>query len=161
VEADLVRVILVIISLETSLTNGSSHCSNDSQATGSHHDTIPSRAGTLGLFNPMELISDLCTLGHMMLLEPRSRQLYIFSGMRNETYLSDMHMFSLDTHEITQISSNYQEKGGPEAAFTQRATIDEELGEFYLYVLTDFSNSIIIDIFSIVFLVCRKTRSQQ
>ncbi|KDQ21710.1 hypothetical protein BOTBODRAFT_182978 [Botryobasidium botryosum FD-172 SS1] len=70
--------------------------------------------------------------GHSMILDPRTRQIYIFSGDRGQATLSDMYTFSLQTHEITQITSDYAQSGGPGPGFTQRATMDEELGEIYL-----------------------------
>ncbi|XP_050461630.1 muskelin isoform X2 [Cataglyphis hispanica] len=75
--------------------------------------------------------------GHSMLFHPRSRKLYIFAGQRGKEYLSDFFTYEVDTQHIEYI--NYNEFGTtkesshvPAAGFTQRATMDPELGEIYV-----------------------------
>lgn len=62
--------------------------------------------------------------------------MYIFAGQRGKEYLSDFFTYEVDTHHVEHI--NYNEFGTkdsshvPAAGFTQRATIDPELGEVYV-----------------------------
>ena len=72
-------------------------------------------------------------IGHSMLLHEANRELYIFAGQRNKDYLADFYVYYLDTDEIRQLSRDYSKQGGPDAGFTQRATIDSQLGEFYVF----------------------------
>jgi hypothetical protein len=70
-----------------------------------------------------------------MIYVPQTQLLYIFAGQRDDTFLSDMYTYSTSgTHEIAEISSDYTSdgRGGPEAGFTQRATLDEDMREFYI-----------------------------
>ncbi|KAJ1565235.1 hypothetical protein HK405_012855, partial [Cladochytrium tenue] len=71
-------------------------------------------------------------IGHSMLLNPLSRELYIFAGQRHKDYLSDMHVYDLDTGAAQEVSGDYSRQGGPEAGFTQRAALDADRGEFYV-----------------------------
>ncbi|TPX71748.1 hypothetical protein SpCBS45565_g00878 [Spizellomyces sp. 'palustris'] len=71
-------------------------------------------------------------IGHSMLLNPRTRELYIFAGQRNKDYLSDFYVYEIDTDTVHETSRDYSKQGGPDAGFTQRATIDSDLGEFYV-----------------------------
>ncbi|KAI9335165.1 Muskelin N-terminus-domain-containing protein [Zopfochytrium polystomum] len=71
-------------------------------------------------------------LGHSMLLNPVSRELYIFAGQRNKEYLSDLIVYDIDSETVFEVTGDYSQQGGPDAGFTQRATIDPELGEFYI-----------------------------
>ncbi|THH12462.1 hypothetical protein EW146_g7673 [Bondarzewia mesenterica] len=74
-------------------------------------------------------------LGHSMVLDPRGRTLYIFAGMEDERYLSDMYAYHIDTNVATELFSNFTDSGGPDAAFTQRAVIDPALREIYVPIL--------------------------
>lgn len=67
-----------------------------------------------------------------MLLDPTTRLLYIFAGQRHKDYWSDLHAYNLDSDCVIELSQNYSKEGGPDAGFTQRATIDVEVGEFYV-----------------------------
>ncbi|KAJ3332134.1 Muskelin 1, intracellular mediator containing kelch motif [Blyttiomyces sp. JEL0837] len=71
-------------------------------------------------------------IGHSMLLNPKTRELYIFAGQRNKDYLSDFYVYDIDTDTVHEISRDYSKQGGPDAGFTQRATIDPDLNEFYV-----------------------------
>ncbi|KAL5034044.1 hypothetical protein RTP6_001923 [Batrachochytrium dendrobatidis] len=71
-------------------------------------------------------------IGHSMLLNPHTRELYIFAGQRNKEYLSDFYVYEMDTDTIREVARDYTKSGGPDAGFTQRATIDTDLGEFYV-----------------------------
>jgi hypothetical protein len=68
-----------------------------------------------------------------MVFEPSSRTLFIFAGQRDDKYLSDMYAFDLSTNTATELYSNFTAAGGPDACFTQRAIIDANLKELYVY----------------------------
>ena len=85
-----------------------------------------------------------------MLFNPETRQLYIFAGQRHKDYLrfvffvgsakdvltflkSDFYVYDIDSDRVTEMNRDYSKNGGPDAGFTQRATIDPELGEFYVF----------------------------
>ncbi|TFY55491.1 hypothetical protein EVJ58_g8218 [Rhodofomes roseus] len=71
--------------------------------------------------------------GHSMVLEPETRTLLIFGGQRDERYLSDMFAYHIPTGTVTELFPNFTTAGGPDACFTQRAVIDPELREIYLF----------------------------
>ncbi|CAO3664670.1 unnamed protein product [Umbelopsis ramanniana] len=71
-------------------------------------------------------------VGHSMLYDPVSRLLYIFAGQRLKDYLSDFYAYSLDRDEVIEISRDYSRQAGPDAGFTQRATMDAEKQEIYI-----------------------------
>eukprot|EP00842_Homolaphlyctis_polyrhiza_P000688 jgi/Hompol1/161/HPOL_002138-RA len=71
-------------------------------------------------------------IGHSMLINPTTRELYIFAGQRNKDYLSDFYIYEMDTDTVHEVARDYTKLGGPDAGFTQRATIDTDLGEFYV-----------------------------
>ncbi len=69
-----------------------------------------------------------------MVFEPTSRSLFIFAGQRDDKYLSDMYSYDIEKRMTTELYSNFTTAGGPEACFTQRAVIDPQLNELYMYV---------------------------
>ncbi|KAJ3119706.1 Muskelin 1, intracellular mediator containing kelch motif [Nowakowskiella sp. JEL0407] len=71
-------------------------------------------------------------IGHSMLLNSKTHELYIFAGQRKKDYLSDFYVFDLENEVVYENSRDYSKQGGPDAGFTQRATMDHELGEFYV-----------------------------
>jgi muskelin len=71
-------------------------------------------------------------IGHSMLLNPITRELYIFAGQRNKDYLSDFYIYDIDSDSVYEVARDYSKIGGPDAGFTQRATIDLETNEMYL-----------------------------
>jgi hypothetical protein len=72
-------------------------------------------------------------VGHSMLMDPVTRQLYIFAGQRVKLYLSDLFSYAIDTNTLTEISQDYaKESGGPDAGYTQRATMDTARKEIYV-----------------------------
>lgn len=80
----------------------------------------------------LELNADvfLCRLFH-----PGLRKLYIFAGQRSKEYLKDFFSYNVDMDEL-EIISDGQRKGEcnwPGAGFTQRATIDQDLNEIYVF----------------------------
>lgn len=65
----------------------------------------------------------------------RLRKLYIFAGQRGKEDLSDFFTYEVDTNHIEHIFNDFGAKDSnhvPAAGFTQRATIDPELGEIYV-----------------------------
>ncbi|KAJ3193739.1 Muskelin 1, intracellular mediator containing kelch motif [Entophlyctis luteolus] len=81
---------------------------------------------------PTSAIQLKSRIGHSMLFNPITRELYIFAGQRNKDYLSDFYIYEIDTDIVHEVSRDYSKQGGPDAGFTQRATIDPEIGEFYV-----------------------------
>ncbi|KZT10880.1 uncharacterized protein LAESUDRAFT_643350 [Laetiporus sulphureus 93-53] len=71
--------------------------------------------------------------GHSMLLEPKTHTLFIFAGQRDERYLSDMYAYHIPSRTVTELFPNFTAAGGPEASFTQRAVIDPDLREIYVF----------------------------
>lgn len=95
--------------------------------TGNHNDaSIPSNPH----LPPMRIPS---RIGHSMLFDPIERSLLLLSGQRYKDQLADFYKYSLDRNCITQIWKNMQLCGGPEAGFTQRASIDPERREMYVF----------------------------
>jgi len=70
--------------------------------------------------------------GHSMVLDHTTKVLYIFSGQRDDKYLSDMYTYDIKTGISCEIFSNFSIAGGPEACFTPRAVIDTALKEIYV-----------------------------
>ena len=62
--------------------------------------------------------------------------MYIFAGQRGKEYLNDFFTYEVDTNKVEHISlSDLGSKDSnhiPSAGFTQRATLDPELGEIYV-----------------------------
>ncbi|KAI8332241.1 muskelin-like protein [Chlamydoabsidia padenii] len=99
----------------TSSFSSSFHGGGDSATTDGNSNTVKSR------------------VGHSMLMDPNTRQLYIFAGQRVKVYLSDLFIYSIDSNQVTEISQDYsKEAGGPDAGYTQRATIDTDRKEIYV-----------------------------
>ncbi|OBZ70545.1 Muskelin [Grifola frondosa] len=71
--------------------------------------------------------------GHSMVLDTITSTLFIFAGQRDDRYLSDMYSFHIPTGTMTELFSNFTAFGGPDACFTQRAVIDPELREIYVF----------------------------
>ncbi|CBQ72425.1 related to Muskelin [Sporisorium reilianum SRZ2] len=84
--------------------------------------------------------------GHSMLLDSgrpgasgiapsHTRQIWILGGQRgaSATFLADMHTYNLATGAVREVSRNTAHNG-PEAAFTQRATIDVAAREISVFI---------------------------
>ena len=69
-----------------------------------------------------------------MVLDPLSHVLFIFAGRREDKYLSDMYAYDIATNTATELFSDFSMNGGPDPSFTQRAVIDPEAREIYVYV---------------------------
>lgn len=77
--------------------------------------------------------------GHSMVLDHKTNTLFILGGQREDKYLSDMYTYDLSINTATELFSNFTAAGGPNACFTQRAIIDVELKEIYVFcgLITD------------------------
>ena len=91
------------------------------------------------LAQPDNQISLKSRIGHSMLFDSGTKQLYIFAGQRNKDYLSDFYIYDIQTDVVREISRDYSVQGGPgfyfliiDAGFTQRATLDITTGEIYV-----------------------------
>eukprot|EP00048_Salpingoeca_helianthica_P004553 m.78170 g.78170 ORF g.78170 m.78170 type:complete len:702 (+) comp13240_c1_seq3:179-2284(+) len=71
-------------------------------------------------------------VGHSMLLDQASGQLYIFAGQRERQFLNDF--YCLDTHapRATLLSRDTTKQKGPDPCFTQRSTLDPDLHEIHV-----------------------------
>ncbi|KAJ7772726.1 Muskelin N-terminus-domain-containing protein [Mycena maculata] len=70
--------------------------------------------------------------GHSMVLDDRTRILYIFGG-KEKVSLYDMYAYDIATKTTRQLFSDMRRDFGMEAAFTQRVAIDSKLQEIYLF----------------------------
>ncbi|XP_037092841.1 muskelin-like isoform X2 [Pollicipes pollicipes] len=74
-------------------------------------------------------------VSHCMLLDHKSRLLYVLAGQRNKEYLNDFFTYCLDTDELVVISDGTRGDGAsdvPAAGTTQRATIDVDQAEIHV-----------------------------
>ena len=68
-----------------------------------------------------------------MVLDTKTQTLFIFGGQRDGHYLSDMYAYHIPTNTVTELFANFTVAGGPDAFFTQRAVIDKDLREIYVF----------------------------
>ncbi|CEP17136.1 hypothetical protein [Parasitella parasitica] len=106
------------------------------RATGSLNDDAKLCAAidSIGLKQNSSLLKS--RVGHSMLFDQRNKSLYVFAGQRGKDYLSDLYRYQVNKDIVTEIAQDYSKDAGPDASFTQRATIDEDLQE--LYVLSGY-----------------------
>ncbi|KAF9172613.1 Muskelin 1, intracellular mediator containing kelch motif [Mortierella sp. AD010] len=71
-------------------------------------------------------------IGHSMLYDDLTRSLVIFAGQMNKDYLSDFYVYDIAADRVIEVCKDYNKHGGPEAGFTQRATISSRRREVYL-----------------------------
>nr|CAB3263857.1 muskelin-like [Phallusia mammillata] len=72
-------------------------------------------------------------IGHSMLLDGKNRRLYIFGGQRSKEYVNDFFYYDIPNDRVTVIHDGVRnEPGLPPSGFTQRATINPEMGEIYM-----------------------------
>lgn len=72
-------------------------------------------------------------MGHSMLLDTKQHMLYIFGGQRSKEYVNDFFSYDIDQDSVTMIhDGTKKEDGVPPPGFTQRATINAELGEVHM-----------------------------
>jgi hypothetical protein len=82
-------------------------------------------------------------VGHTMLLDtPKSgpmagkRVIWVLAGQRGVTYMADMWTYQLNNGVVREVSRDYSLAAGgtgPEGGFTQRAVIDSDAREIYLF----------------------------
>lgn len=72
-------------------------------------------------------------IGHSMVLDGQRNQLIIFAGQRHKEYLADYYVYDIPSDSIVEMEKDTSRVGGPDPGFTQRATLDESLGELYLF----------------------------
>ena len=89
-------------------------------------------------------------VGHSMVLHEGLSKLYIFAGQCNNEYMADFIEFNLITNEVAIKNNSSDGKNGDVSSspvikrdFTQRATIDEQLNE--IYVFSGITNDAIIN----------------
>ncbi|KAJ6625829.1 Muskelin N-terminus-domain-containing protein [Mycena sp. CBHHK59/15] len=84
--------------------------------------------------------------GHSMVLDDRSRTLFIFGGKVEQDNLYDMYSYDIATKKTKQLFSDFAAvDGGLEGSFTLRAVIDPKLQEIYIFcgLAKEGSNSMI------------------
>ncbi|THH29268.1 hypothetical protein EUX98_g4922 [Antrodiella citrinella] len=95
------------------------------------------RTSTWKLLQPIDLLNVHPSIpprfGHSMVLDTFSDTLFIFGGQRDEKYLADMYAYHIPTDSVTEIYPNFAASGGPNACFTQRAVVDPDLKEIYVF----------------------------
>lgn len=78
-------------------------------------------------------------VGHVMLFDPITRDLLIFGGQRVKDCLCDLYRYSVDLDTVAELWQDYSKPSGPDPGYTQRATMDIDLRE--LYVFTGYMGS--------------------
>ncbi|KAI8345631.1 Muskelin N-terminus-domain-containing protein [Mortierella sp. GBAus27b] len=71
-------------------------------------------------------------IGHSMLYDDMTRSLVIFAGQMNKDYLSDFYVYDIAADRVIEVCKDYNKQGGPEAGFTQRATLSSRRREIYV-----------------------------
>ena len=69
-----------------------------------------------------------------MVLDPKTQTLFIFAGQCDNKYLSDMYAYNISANTVTELFSNFTSAGVPDPCFTQRAVIDPDKQEIYVWV---------------------------
>ncbi|XP_037927046.1 muskelin [Hermetia illucens] len=84
--------------------------------------------------NP-DVLSIKSRVTHCMVFHTERRKLYIYGGQRGKEDLNNFISYDVDTQEVTELTSDpyNQNKTEPPVGFTQRATIDSEKDEIYVY----------------------------
>ncbi|KAI7860209.1 Muskelin N-terminus-domain-containing protein [Circinella umbellata] len=72
-------------------------------------------------------------VGHSMLFDACTRDLYVFAGQRVKDYLADLHRYSIDNDNLVELAPEQSKSFGPSAGFTQRATIDSQAQEIHVF----------------------------
>ncbi|KAF7321897.1 Muskelin-N domain-containing protein [Mycena kentingensis (nom. inval.)] len=71
--------------------------------------------------------------GHAMVLDDRTRTLYIFGGKMRDTSHFDMYAYDIPSKSTKQLFSDLQRDYGHEGSFTVRGAIDSKLQEIYVF----------------------------
>ncbi|CAK5281255.1 unnamed protein product [Mycena citricolor] len=72
-------------------------------------------------------------IGHSMVLDDRTRKLYIFGGRTTESARYDMYSYDIATQTTRQLSADVQREHKFNATFASRAVIDPQLQEIYVF----------------------------
>ncbi|KAG0188949.1 Muskelin 1, intracellular mediator containing kelch motif [Apophysomyces sp. BC1034] len=72
-------------------------------------------------------------IGHSMLFDPATRDLYIFASQRSKDNMSNLYRYSIDTEVVTEITEDFSRNSASDPGYTQRVTMDIEQQEFYVY----------------------------
>lgn len=83
--------------------------------------------------SPLPSLQIPSRIGHSMLLDPATRSLLILSGQRHKDYLADLYCYAMDRDAVTHVQKSLHLTGGPEAGFTQRACIDPQRREVFVF----------------------------
>lgn len=72
-------------------------------------------------------------IGHSMVFNPQTRQIYIYAGQRHKDHLSDFYVYDVDSDTVVEMIKDTSRVGGPDAGFTQRSTLDVARQELFLF----------------------------
>lgn len=72
-------------------------------------------------------------IGHSMIFNPTTRQIYIYAGQRHKDYLCDFYVYDVDSDTVVEMVKDTSRIGGPDAGFTQRSTLDVHRQELFLF----------------------------
>ncbi|KAJ7723519.1 Muskelin N-terminus-domain-containing protein [Mycena metata] len=88
--------------------------------------------------------------GHSMVLDDRTKTLYIFGGKitENNNMLCDMYAYNIATKTVRQMFADMRRECGFQASFTQRAVLDPHLQEIYVFsgLTKDDTHSMILPV---------------
>lgn len=68
-----------------------------------------------------------------MLLDSKNQKIYIFRGQRSKECLNDLQCYLIQQDKLVTITQDFSKIIGPELGYTQRAAIDIEAQELYIY----------------------------
>lgn len=70
-----------------------------------------------------------------MVFDAHNHRLVVFAGKKGVNSLADIYSFDVTTQEVTEMTLDFSAMGGPEPCFCQRAAMDPESREIYMYVV--------------------------
>ncbi|KAI8359968.1 Muskelin N-terminus-domain-containing protein [Blakeslea trispora] len=71
--------------------------------------------------------------GHSILMDHVHQRIYIFGGQRGKQFLTDLCYYDLREERLVEIAHDFQKLFGSEAGYTQRASMNVERQEIYVY----------------------------
>ncbi|GAN02525.1 muskelin [Mucor ambiguus] len=71
--------------------------------------------------------------GHSMLMDAKHRRIYIFAGQRGKEALTDLYCYNIEQDRLTEVAQDFSKLYGSDAGYTQRATIDIDNQEIYVF----------------------------
>ncbi|KAF7730078.1 Muskelin 1, intracellular mediator containing kelch motif [Apophysomyces ossiformis] len=72
-------------------------------------------------------------VGHSMIFDPATRDLYIFASQRSKDNMSNLYRYSVDTEMVTELSEDFSRNSASDPGYTQRVTMDVQEQELYIY----------------------------